>query len=91
MRARWAGDEYNAIAEDCFLEALIDSAMKDDVPCSQWGPLHGTPIRATDDIRVKGTGSSLGHVDRLFDPAYSDAAIVKALRNEGAVVICKSI
>lgn len=90
IRARWAGDQYNAVAEECFLEAIIESVKRDKIPHYLRGPMHGIPITVADDIMVAGMDSTLGQVERLFRPAHGDASIVRALRNSGAVIICKS-
>jgi amidase len=54
------------------------------------GPLHGIPITLKDQFNVKGVDTTLGYVGRSFCPAQEDAALVRILRNMGAIIIAKT-
>lgn len=81
------------MTEIIFDEALDDAARLDDYYATKKeliGPLHGVIVTLKDQFDVKGFDSTIGYVGRCFKPATEDAALVKTLRNLGAIVIAKS-
>jgi fatty acid amide hydrolase len=54
------------------------------------GPLHGLPISVKEQIGVKGTDSTLGFAKYVFQPSATDAPIVAALKDLGAIPFCKT-
>lgn len=54
------------------------------------GPLHGIPITVKDQFNLKGVDTTMGYVGRSFAPAQEDAAIIRILKELGAVVLLKT-
>lgn len=54
------------------------------------GPLHGLPVTVKDNVDVAGLPSTLGLRARAAARAERDAAIVRLLREAGAVILGKS-
>jgi Asp-tRNA(Asn)/Glu-tRNA(Gln) amidotransferase A subunit family amidase len=54
------------------------------------GPLHGLPISVKDNINVEGMDSTLGFAKFVHKPEATNANIVKALMDLGAVPFCKT-
>ncbi|KAK0919305.1 hypothetical protein LTS16_003234 [Friedmanniomyces endolithicus] len=55
------------------------------------GPLHGLPVSIKDSFNVKGIPSTIGYVSFLdHGPAKDDAALVKVLLAQGAVLYTKT-
>jgi len=55
------------------------------------GPLHGIPIGVKDIINVKGLTTSCGMADWKWNVRSIDAAIVRRLREAGAIILGKSV
>jgi aspartyl-tRNA(Asn)/glutamyl-tRNA(Gln) amidotransferase subunit A len=55
------------------------------------GPLHGIPIGIKDIIDVKGLPTACGAKRWADRPAEDDADVVERLRNEGAVIMGKTV
>ncbi|KAK8730289.1 hypothetical protein OTU49_008197, partial [Cherax quadricarinatus] len=53
-------------------------------------PLFGLPVSLKDTIDVEGRDSTMGLAKRLYRPALCHAAVVQALRAQGAVPFCKT-
>jgi Asp-tRNA(Asn)/Glu-tRNA(Gln) amidotransferase A subunit family amidase len=54
------------------------------------GPLHGVPISVKDQFNIKDYDSSIGISSWCNSPVTFDAAVVRAVRKAGAVIICKT-
>lgn len=98
LRARWASDVFNAVSEECFVDALLRAKKLDAVMAAastaeegRVGPLHGVTVTVSDELAVSGLQSVVGTFEHLNDDtAHNDCAAVSALRSAGAVIICKS-
>ncbi|OJJ71754.1 hypothetical protein ASPBRDRAFT_177419 [Aspergillus brasiliensis CBS 101740] len=83
----------NAITETAFEEALSQARVLDNhlhKTGELRGPLHGIPVSVKDQFDLKGVDTTLGYVGRAFAPATEDAAIVRILKEMGAVVLAKT-
>lgn len=58
-------------------------------PFTELGKLHGIPFCIKDQIKAKGYLTTLGVGSLTEDKAEYDANIVKAFKQEGAVLIVK--
>lgn len=54
------------------------------------GPLHAIPITVKDQFNVKGVDTTLGYVGMALKPSLDDAAVVKILKDLGAIIIAKT-
>lgn len=54
------------------------------------GPLHGLPFSVKDNIDIAGYDSTIGISKFLYQPSIEDAALVKALKQLGAIPFCKT-
>ena len=71
------------------LNAAIE--VFDDPPAAAPGPFHGVPFSIKDSIELAGTRCTAGTLGRKSaPPSTEDAALVKALRQAGAVPIAKT-
>ncbi|CAL1695906.1 unnamed protein product [Somion occarium] len=83
---------------NCLTEIFIEEAIQranelDDFykkNATVVGPLHGLPISLKDQFRVKGHEASMGYVAWLGQVAEDDSALVKLLRQSGAVFYVKT-
>ncbi|KAI1622023.1 amidase signature domain-containing protein [Exophiala viscosa] len=77
-----------------FPEEAIDAAKACDAHYAATGkvigPLHGIPLAIKDQYNVKGHPSTLGYIANYGNAAQDDAAIVKVLRDSGAVIFAKT-
>eukprot|EP00188_Purpureofilum_apyrenoidigerum_P006035 Plantae.Rhodophyta-Purpureofilum_apyrenoidigerum.ctg8649.p1 GENE.Plantae.Rhodophyta-Purpureofilum_apyrenoidigerum.ctg8649~~Plantae.Rhodophyta-Purpureofilum_apyrenoidigerum.ctg8649.p1 ORF type:complete len:579 (-),score=78.69 Plantae.Rhodophyta-Purpureofilum_apyrenoidigerum.ctg8649:1599-3335(-) len=90
FRARWAADIFNAVAEECYLDAIL-KAKALDRENSQVGPLHGVPVTVSDVLATADLESAAGTIEHCVDGASEvDCAAVEAFRRAGALIICKS-
>ncbi|KAJ5166482.1 uncharacterized protein N7482_005263 [Penicillium canariense] len=92
-RAVVAHQLTNCLTEVVFDEALQQAKKLDEEFSSTHklkGPLHGVPITLKDQFDVKGVDTTLGYVGRSFKPASQDAALVKILKDMGAIVVAKT-
>lgn len=69
--------------------ALADAARADEERRKgrSRGPLHGMPVSVKESIEMAGHASTLGVTARVSKVATSDAALVKMLREAGAVIV----
>ena len=77
-----------AVDED---DACAQARLLDALPARQRGPLHGLPIGVKDIVDVRGFPTRCGSVATPADPATSDASVVRALRDAGAVILGKTV
>ena len=76
-----------------FEEALVQAAELDEylaVYGKPKGPLHGLPISVKEHIIFTGTPATSGFVAWADDFSDSDALIIRALRDAGAVFHVKT-
>ncbi len=83
----------------CLTETFFDQGIERAKYCDEYlashkktlGPLHGLPISIKDSFNVKGIPSTIGFVSFLdHGPAKDDAALVKVLLAQGAVLYTKT-
>lgn len=82
----------------CCTEMFFDEAMKTAELLDQHlkstgktvGPLHGLPVSLKDGFDVVGQDSTLGWVSEIGKAKSEDAALVKVLRAQGAVLYVKT-
>ncbi|XP_042213324.1 fatty acid amide hydrolase 1-like [Homarus americanus] len=53
-------------------------------------PLYGLPVSVKENIDVEGRDTTLGLAKNLYRPAFRHAALVQALKAQGAVPFCKT-
>lgn len=71
--------------------ARAQALLLDDLPAGQRGPLHGLPIGVKDIVDARGFPTRCGSAATSAAPAASDAAMVRALRSAGAVIMGKTV
>ncbi|KAJ3276594.1 hypothetical protein HDV01_004127 [Terramyces sp. JEL0728] len=84
---------FNLIGEFMFNEAKERAKYLDGYLLENgklFGPLHGLPVVLSDECIVAGFDSTLGCTCNALDPAHSDSALVKQLKQLGAVIIFKT-
>lgn len=70
--------------------AAAESADDARIKGIDYGPLHGLPITVKESISTRGTPVTLGVRARQTEIAEDDAAVVKVLRRNGAIVVGKT-
>ncbi len=84
-------DKYNAIIT--VNEDAIEEAKKLDLEYQETGRrslIHGIPILVKDNIDVKGLPTTNGTKALLDSYPFEDAAVIKKLRDSGAIIIAKA-
>ncbi|EXJ89088.1 hypothetical protein A1O3_02152 [Capronia epimyces CBS 606.96] len=74
-------------------EALLTAKAHDDHYAATGkvlGPLHGVPLAIKDQYHVRGHASTLGYVANYEIVSQEDAAIVRVLRDSGAVIFAQT-
>lgn len=92
-RAVLAHQVTNCFTEICFEEALRAAEQLDEdfeQTKKQAGPLAGLPISIKDNFNMKGLDSTLGFVVWANDPAQSESLLIRILREQGAILFCKT-
>ena len=84
--------EINAVVTRDFETALIDADAADSAQAEgkALGRLHGVPITVKDALETKGLRSTGGAVELTDNVPDRDAAVVNAVRREGAIVMGKT-
>ncbi|KAH9477584.1 Acetamidase [Psilocybe cubensis] len=77
-------------ATNCLTEIMIGSAVHWAQDCKTNGPLAGIPISLKDTIGVEGWDGCIGYSAWVGKPAQEDSALVKLLRDAGAVPFVKT-
>lgn len=54
------------------------------------GPLHGLPISLKDNFNVAGVDTTVGFIAWANNPATFDSELTKLLREQGAIIFCKT-
>lgn len=92
-RAAIAHQLTNCLTELFFDEAIAAAKEHDryfEANGKSAGPLAGLPISLKDNFNLKGKDSNLGFVAWINDPADHDSTLVTLLREQGAVLYCKT-
>ena len=84
--------EINAVVTRDFETALINADAADSAQAKGQvlGRLHGVPITVKDALETKGLRSTGGAVELTDNVPERDAAVVSAVRREGAIVMGKT-
>lgn len=77
-------------ATNCLTEILAVSARAYAKSCNRQGSLAGMPVSLKDTFSVKGWDNCLGYSAMVGKPAESDSALVRLLRDAGAVPFVKT-
>ncbi|EPQ53515.1 amidase signature enzyme [Gloeophyllum trabeum ATCC 11539] len=75
---------------NCLTEVLLSDAQVWAEECNRKGPLAGMPVSLKDMVNVRGYDSCLGYAAWVGKPAERDSAIVRLLRDAGAVPFVKT-
>jgi Asp-tRNA(Asn)/Glu-tRNA(Gln) amidotransferase A subunit family amidase len=75
---------------NCLTEVMIASAEVWARECNRKGPLAGMPISLKDTVGVKGWDASIGYSAWVGKPMLQDSALVRLLRDAGAVPFVKT-
>lgn len=74
-------------ATNCLADLMFDEAAKAYAPGK---PLSGVPISIKDVVNVEGHDTTLGFSSKAHKPVAADAAIVRLLRDAGALLPFKT-
>lgn len=77
-------------ATNCLTEVMIADAEGWAKSTNKAGPLAGVPVSLKDTVAVKGYDACIGYSSWTGNPQENDAAIVKLLRDAGAVPFVKT-
>ena len=77
-------------ATNCLTEVLIAKAEGWAQACSTEGPLAGMPVSFKDTVGFEGEDSCIGYSAWVGRPMQKDAAIVRLLKDAGAVPFVKT-
>ncbi|KAG1867289.1 amidase signature enzyme [Suillus subalutaceus] len=75
---------------NCLTEVMIASAENWAKTANRSGPLAGVPVSLKDLVSVKGWDSSMGYSALVGKPMAADGALVRLLRDAGAVPYVKT-
>lgn len=75
---------------NCLTEIMIAPAEKWATECNRQGPLAGMPVSLKDTVGVAGWDSCIGYSAWVGKPMMDDSALVKLLRDAGAVPFVKT-
>ncbi|KAL7274881.1 hypothetical protein RUND412_002196 [Rhizina undulata] len=89
-RAIWAHGRTN-----CLTEIIIPSAEKwlseeGSIAINLQGPLAGVPVSLKDTVCIEGYDNCIGYSKYVNNPAQKDSALVRLLKNAGAVPFVKT-
>ena len=92
LRSITIGREMNLITEECYIEALEQAKICDQMSEENrsFGVFHGVPISIKDQISIKGCTSTAGVAWKLDYPDTETALLVKILQAQGAIPFVKS-
>ncbi|CCM00798.1 uncharacterized protein FIBRA_02840 [Fibroporia radiculosa] len=77
-------------ATNCLTEVLIPSAEEWAKTCDTNGPLAGMPVSLKDEISIAGFDACIGYSAWVGKTIKTDSALVKLLRDAGAVPFVKT-
>ncbi|KTW25891.1 hypothetical protein T552_03165 [Pneumocystis carinii B80] len=86
-------EKMNFITEVFFVEAIEQAILLDrelSLGKLPRGPLHGVPVSFKDTYNISGYDSSLGISTFVCKPSLDDSALVKMIKNMGAVILFKT-
>ncbi len=91
-RIRAVNTRLNAVVVPLFERALAEAAVADERRRrgDSLGPLHGVPVTVKESYDVEGTPTTAGVPARAGRLAAKDSAVVRRLREAGAIVIGKT-
>jgi fatty acid amide hydrolase len=91
-RVHAVGWALNATTHELFRSALADARDSDARRAlgAPLGALDGLPISVKDVFEVQGEDTTAGLAARAFRTAARDGLLVRLLKNQGLVIICKS-
>ncbi|BGO99798.1 hypothetical protein RTG_00634 [Rhodotorula toruloides ATCC 204091] len=92
-RAAIAQQLTNCLTEIFFSEAIQQATKLDEIlekTGKTVGPLHGVPVSLKDQFDVAGTESTMGYCSYLGRISTYDSALVRLLRDAGAVFHCRT-
>lgn len=92
-RASIAHQLTNCLTEIFFDEAISQAKKLDEqyeATRKHAGPLAGLPISLKDNFNLKGKDSNIGFVAWIDDASDHDSTLVTILREQGAVLYCKT-
>ncbi|KAF8908559.1 amidase signature domain-containing protein [Gymnopilus junonius] len=75
---------------NCLTEVMIAAAVGWAKNCNKQGPLAGVPVSLKDTVGVKGWDGCIGYSAWVGKPAQKDSALVRLLRDAGAVPFVKT-
>ncbi|KAH7920751.1 amidase signature enzyme [Leucogyrophana mollusca] len=75
---------------NCLTEVMIADAEGWAKTCNRSGPLAGMPVSLKDEMSVKGWDACIGYSAWIGKPRQHDSAIVRLLRDAGAVPFLKT-
>lgn len=75
---------------NCLTEIMISSAEGWAKECNKQGPLAGMPVSLKDTVGVQGWDSCFGYSAGVGRPFAEDSALVRLLRDAGAVPFVKT-
>ncbi|KTW28705.1 uncharacterized protein T551_02555 [Pneumocystis jirovecii RU7] len=88
-----SNEKNNFMTEVFFVEAIEQAALLDEeLACGKppRGPLHGVPVSFKDTYNISGYDSSLGMSMFVSKPSLEDSALVKMIKDMGAVILFKT-
>ncbi|KAF8579665.1 amidase signature enzyme [Ramaria rubella] len=77
-------------ATNCLTEVMISDAEYWARSSNKTGPLAGVPVSLKDSLAVKGYDASIGYSSWVGKPVETESALVKLLRDAGAVPYVKT-
>ncbi|TFK41766.1 amidase signature domain-containing protein [Crucibulum laeve] len=77
-------------ATNCLTEVMISAAQGWAKDCNRKGPLAGMPVSLKDTVGVEGWDGCIGYSAWVGKPALKDSAIIRLLRDAGAVPFVKT-
>ncbi|KAF9558563.1 amidase signature enzyme [Agrocybe pediades] len=75
---------------NCLTEVMISEAVGWAEKCNEHGPLAGMVVSLKDTVGVKGWDSCIGYSAWVHKPTQKDSALVRLLRDAGAVPFVKT-
>ncbi|KAG6835791.1 hypothetical protein H0H93_014654, partial [Arthromyces matolae] len=75
---------------NCLTEIMISSAETWAKECNKKGPLAGVPVSLKDTVGITGWDSCIGYSAWVGKPMTKDSALVRLLRDAGAVPYVKT-
>jgi Asp-tRNA(Asn)/Glu-tRNA(Gln) amidotransferase A subunit family amidase len=75
---------------NCLAEIMIADAQQWAIECNKTGPLAGMPVSLKDTVGVAGWDSCIGYSASVGNPIQKDSAVVRLLKDAGAVPFVKT-